>query len=149
MKQLVTLVLFILIFSIIQSCCGTGYACFSPPPDLQCFVVDKKGNDLMNQSLTPHFDTSTFKIFAVSDGQKKTLNYSLFLFQNKNMILCNGNYSDNSNNYVLFQFDSTNIDTIRHSGRSVTSECCTHFEVTKLSLNGREVSRDSILTIVK
>jgi hypothetical protein len=148
MKQFVTLVLFILFLGIIQSCCK-GYACFSPPPDLQCFVIDKKGNDLMNQSATPHIDTSKFKVFSVSDGQKKALTYGLFLSQNRNMILCNGNYSDSPNNYVLFQFDSINIDTIRHSARSVSSECCTHFEVTKLSLNGREMSRDSVLTIVK
>jgi hypothetical protein len=149
MKQLLTLVLFILIFTAIQSCCGSGYACFSPPPDLQCFVVDKKGNDLMNQFATQHIDTSKFKVFSVSNGQKTALTYGLFLSQNRNMILCNGNYSDSPNNYVLFQFDSTNVDTIRHSARSVSSECCTHFEVTKLSLNGREMSRDSVLTIVK
>jgi hypothetical protein len=149
MKQFLILVAFVLIFTVVSSCCGSGYACFSPPPDLQCFVVDKKGNDLMNQSVTPHFDTSKVKIFSVSKGQKTAMNYSLFLFEKKNMILCNGNYSDNPNDYVLFQFDSTRIDTIRHNGVRVSSKCCSHFEVTQLSLNGREMSRDSVLTIVK
>jgi hypothetical protein len=151
MKQVGFLILFALLVSAFQ--CGDKIcpACTPPPIGIiNCQIVDKNGNDLLNPSSLGRFDTSKIQIFALANGQK-TLRPRFFSSgQNPTQLAISIEAVFSADDrQLLVQLDSSNVETLKYSIQLVSGECCSHSEFSKKSINGKDVDAKAIFSIVK
>ena len=152
MKQLSLLASFVLLLGITQSSCDKcrGIACFTPPPAVQCQVLDKNGNDLLNPATASHFDTSKIQVFTIQNGQKTLVKQSYYPIQNKINIVCQGTWlMDDKVNQMQIQLDSTNIEMLGYTLVEQHEDCCTFFKYGKMTINEKVVENSKSFTIVK
>ena len=151
MKQVFVLTFFALLVSAFQ--CGDKVCplCTSPPISfVDCQIVDKNGNDLLNPSSLVHFDTSKIQTFAIVNGQKTLRPHFFNAGQSTIQLAINiiSVFTANDNQLIV-QLDSSNVETLKYTIQSVSEDCCSHSEYTKKSINGKEVDAKAVFTIVK
>lgn len=151
MKQVFVLTFFALLVSAFQCSDKVCPACTPPPINfVDCKIVDKNGNDLLNPSSLVHFDTSKIQTFAVVNGQKTLRPHFFNGGQSTTQLGINiASVFTADDNQVIVQLDSSNVETLKYTIQLVSGECCSHSEFTKKSINGKEVDAKAVFTIVK
>jgi hypothetical protein len=151
MKQVCFFAFFALIFSAFRCADTICPACTPPPINIvNCQIVDKNGNDLLNPSSLGRFDTSKIQTFAVVNGQK-TLRPRFFSVGSNptQLAISIESVFTADDGQLLIQLDSSNAETLKYSIQLVAGECCSHSEFSKKSINGKDVDAKAVFSIVK
>jgi hypothetical protein len=149
MKQSFYSIILILIIGVFQSCCSL-ISCEPEPIILQCQVIDKDNNDLLNPSSIVHFDTSKIQVFTVIENQKKRIKHT-YLFDQKKINITSVDittFTDKLNN-ILIQLDSMNIESLKYTIQENNSNCCTTNKIAKKTINNKEADNTDVFVIVK
>lgn len=134
--NLLTFAVLILFTILLINACDNkcaNIACTTAPPSLTLEIRDNQGRDLLNPATPNHYDT--LKIHQLNGNAIRIIPAGVFPINKERVKILMGWTAGDNTSYL--KLTETDQDTIRTNFVKTTSNCCSSFNLSAFSYNGK------------